>query len=150
MLENVIKKMFRNEKNNFCYGRDIHEIFYYNKHPFFSQICLDIIDPTPIRNGVLNYGIEFLFITSGFSVDYLITLAKARSLENQIITIIANRCGEDLDGVRYLGRSCICFPDGRIFEAGNKEEMKIMELKESDLIMHATKRIELNIFDQII
>jgi predicted amidohydrolase len=75
------------------------------------QVCMDIVDPLPSRAAV-TLGARAILGPSAVSVDYLRTIHKARSLENQVIGIFCNRTGEDLDGIVYLGRSAIFFPDG--------------------------------------
>ena len=38
------------------------------------------------------------------------------------MSIFCNRIGKDLDGIQYLGRSCIFFPDGTELSAPRSEE----------------------------
>jgi predicted amidohydrolase len=79
--------------------------------PATIQICLDIVDPLPVRQAV-NDGARVVLAPSTVSVNFLKTIHKARALENQAIGVFCNRTGKDLDGTVYLGRSAIVFPDG--------------------------------------
>ena len=86
------RRLFRDEKVMFCNGNEQIGIFVYDDYRFACQVCFDLVDPVPLANAVRVSAIDMLAVSSATSVDYLLTLAKARSIENQIVTIWANRC----------------------------------------------------------
>ena len=55
-------------------------------------------------------------------LEHYRTLLRARAIENQCYMIAVNRVGEDDDGTRYFGHSCVIDPWGEIVvEAGEVE-----------------------------
>jgi len=85
------------------------------------QICMDIVDPIPVREAVAE-GARLVLAPSTVSVDFLRTIHKARSLENQAVNVFCNRIGKDVDGTIYLGRSALFFPDGAELPASSRDE----------------------------
>lgn len=74
-----------------------------------AQICLDIIEPLWSKQ-LARRGVRVLVNPQSVSVDYLHTIAHARSLENNMVVCVANRCGKEKTGEIYLGRSAIYAP----------------------------------------
>jgi predicted amidohydrolase len=123
VANNVIilnRKLFGKEISTFVSGEHTRRIKL-NGLAVSVQICMDIVDPMPARQAVAE-GARVILGPSSVSVDYLRTIHKARSLENQVVSIFCNRIGKDLDGIQYLGRSCIFFPDGTELSAPRSEE----------------------------
>jgi predicted amidohydrolase len=139
------RRLFRGEKAVFCSGSEEIGVFVYNGCRFASQVCFDLLDPVPVANALRTSAIDLLVVSSAASVDYMLTLAKARSLENQIVTVWANRWGKDRNGTVYLGRSCIYCPDGSFVEAEAGEDVKIIDISEEDLKGYSKQRKELMI-----
>lgn len=95
------------------------------------QICMDIVDPVPVR-AAAGSGVHLVLSPSTVSVDFLRVIHQARALENQVVSIFCNRHGVDDDGTVYLGRSGIFFPDGTDISAG----------PDTDTLMLTTVRAE--------
>lgn len=67
-------------------------------------------------------------------------LLMARAIENQCYVIGVNRVGEDGNGYKYIGESCVVNPDGTILaEAGQQEELLKVELDYEKLIAFKEK-----------
>jgi predicted amidohydrolase len=98
------------------------------------QVCMDVADPLPV-NRAAHAGAQVLLGPSTVSVDFIRTIHRARSLENQIVSVFCNRHGcEPLDGTAYLGRSAIFLPDGSEEGAGGGEDrLTTIRLERSDL-----------------
>jgi len=103
--------LYAHEKKQFRPGKNKTKIFKYKNIHFLSEICLDVMDPIIIRK--LATKIQLLCVSSTVSVTYLRDITRTRSLENQIISIFANRSGFEKNGVQYLGQSAIFLPDGK-------------------------------------
>ncbi|HEV8557278.1 MAG TPA: carbon-nitrogen hydrolase family protein [Actinophytocola sp.] len=98
------------------------------------QICMDIVDPLPVRHAVAS-GARVVAGPSTVSVDFLRTIHKARALENQVVSVFCNRIGEDLDGIIYLGRSTLFFPDGSELAAPRREEQLLTATVDLDQVV---------------
>ena len=125
-------KLFAQEKTIFFPGTFPFTIIHYQGITIGTCICLDILNPSFIRQ-MVQKGIDILLIPSTVSLDYLWTIAKARSLENQIITIFANRSGKEKTCINYLGKSTIFYPDGKHIASTKLNDLKIIEVTNSDL-----------------
>jgi predicted amidohydrolase len=80
-----------------------------------------------------------LVAPASVSVNFIQTILKARSLENQIITVFCNRVGVD-NGIYYSGGSSIFYPDGEQVVADNSPTLKIAHLSEQQLLGFLYKR----------
>lgn len=89
------------------------------------QVCMDIVDPIPSRQAV-DQGARAILGPAAVSVDYLRTIHKARSLENQVVSVFCNRCGKESDGIEYMGGSAIFVPDGSELAAPRDEEQILL------------------------
>ncbi|MFZ1812476.1 MAG: carbon-nitrogen hydrolase family protein [Candidatus Saccharimonadales bacterium] len=85
------------------------------------QVCMDIVDPLPSRRGV-QLGARAILGPAAVSVDFLRTIHKARSLENQVVTVFCNRYGTDSQGIQFLGKSAIFLPDGTELSASSSQD----------------------------
>jgi len=86
-------------------------------------ICYDIEFPEPARRIALA-GADILLVPTAQMEPYE-QVAKyvipARAYENQIYVAYANHSGAD-DGLRYIGLSSICGPDGAVLAAAGRGE----------------------------
>jgi len=114
-------KLFNEEKDAFRQGQLMPSYLTFFDFKVSCQICLDIIDPL-VTNYLVNKGVEIICVPASVSIDLLPKVVQARSLENQIITLFANRCGIDSDGIKYRGESSIFLPNGQSYSLGNREE----------------------------
>lgn len=92
-----------------------------------AQICLDIRNPLWTVQ-LVRRGVTVLVNPQTVSVDYLHTIAHARSLEHNIIVCTANRCGKEKTGEIYLGKSAIYTQQGNV-SAGRGQDMISMLIK---------------------
>jgi predicted amidohydrolase len=63
-------------------------------------------------------------------------LVPARAAENQIFVAYANRCALEGD-LRYLGRSCVCGPQGEVLAQADSAEGLVVAELEADAIHRA-------------
>lgn len=115
------QKLFKEEKETFNRGKSLPTYFTFSNLKVSCQICLDVIDPL-VTNFLTRQGIEILCVPASFSINLLPKVIQARSLENQIITLFANRCGIDDGRIQYHGKSSIFLPNGESHTLGDKEE----------------------------
>lgn len=102
-------------------------------------ICYDLRFPEMYRQLALK-GVNLFFVVAEWPkprCDTLITLAKARAIENQAFLILSNRVGEDLNGVEYCGKSSIIYPDGTLVQVEDGEEFI-----EVDINIHDVERVK--------
>lgn len=105
-------------------------------------ICYDCSFPEPMR--VLGLGgADIIALPTNWPIAASRTadiVPPARSMENHLFFIAANRIGEER-GFKYCGRSSICGPDGvELARAGNDTEEILFA--EVDLAQARNKRIE--------
>lgn len=77
------------------------------------SICYDIEFPEVARH-IAQSGASILFNPTANMYPYTqvpLSLVRARALENGLVTVYANLCGEE-NGLRYTGQSAIVLPDG--------------------------------------
>jgi 5-aminopentanamidase len=78
------------------------------------SICYDIEFPETTRD-MVRQGAKVIFNPTANMQPYSevpLTLARARALENGIVVVYANLCGEE-NGLSYTGLSAIIGPDGK-------------------------------------
>ncbi|MEO8581219.1 MAG: carbon-nitrogen hydrolase family protein [Patescibacteria group bacterium] len=139
------RKLYSQEKKTFRPGSSHAHILRYKNLSFVACICLDVLDPLMARKA-LSQEADLLLVSATVSVDFLRTITKARALENQMVTVFANRSGIEKSGFKYLGCSAVFFPDGREQSTGLKENVfQKMELKKEDLEQMKRMRKELGI-----
>ena len=134
--------LFNEEKDAFCQGQLIPSYLTFLNFKVSCQICLDIIDPL-MANYLAHKGVEIICVPASVSIDLLPKVVQARSLENQIITLFANRCGTDSDGIKYRGESSIFLPNGQSYSLGDqKEELSILPINTSIVeLMRKTRKV---------
>ncbi|HKZ54114.1 MAG TPA: carbon-nitrogen hydrolase family protein [Anaerolineales bacterium] len=104
-------------------------------------ICYDLRFPEPIRVLALR-GAEAVLLCTAWpdrAALYPEFTARARAEENHVYLVAANRVGEER-GVRYLGRSVIVAPDGKVLAEGSPDREQIL-YAEVDLEISRQKRI---------
>lgn len=126
------RNLFGLEKQTLNPGERPYQVLNYSNLKFSVQICLDNADPLASHDAVRRYGINLLAAPASVSVSFIRDILKARSLENQIVTIFCNRVGND-DGIYYSGRSSIFFPDGREVVARADTDLVLTSISERDL-----------------
>jgi len=115
-------RLFEDEAVRFARGSSADNVVELQGVRCCVQICLDVVDPIPAHRAA-HAGAQVLLGPSTVSVDFLRTIHKARSLENQVVSVFCNRHGrEPVDGTAYLGRSAIFLPDGSEESAGRHDD----------------------------
>lgn len=134
-------RVFEDEALTFARGSSADNVVELQGLRCCVQICLDVADPLP-ANRAAHAGAQLLLGPSSVSVDFLRTIHRARSLENQIVSVFCNRRGrEPVDATRYLGRSAIFLPDGSEQGAGGAEDgLTTVTIERSDLHAMAERR----------
>jgi predicted amidohydrolase len=127
------RHLFGAEQQVFVPGDSPYQVFEYSYLKFSVQICFDNINPVAASDAARSHGIDLLIAPASVSVNFIRAILKARSLENQIITIFCNRIGVD-DGVYFSGGSSIFFPDGRQIVTGTSTALKVASLSEQKLL----------------
>ena len=95
--------------------------------------CYELRFPEVARTLTLR-GAQVLFVPAAWPhvrVDHLLTLLRARAIENQVFVVSACRVGTDA-GTRFSGHSLIIDPNGTILARGG-EEGEAMLLASIDL-----------------
>jgi len=136
------KRPFKEERETFCVGISQPAYFTFSGIKVSCQICLDVIDPLT-TNMLMRQGVELLCVPAGLSVDLLPRVIQARSLENQIVALLSNRCGMDGDSVEYRGESTVYLPDGQSCSLDNLTQgVKTMSIEPVQLeSMRETRRV---------
>ena len=139
------QKLYLQEKEIFESGSGLRSYFKYKNLLFTSCVCLDVLNPLIAKAAVRN-GIDLFIVNATVSVDFLRIITKSRSFENQIVTIFANRCGKEKNGIKYLGNSAIFLPDGREKTVDDEEGVfTSVEILQKDLIYMRKMRKEFRI-----
>jgi predicted amidohydrolase len=84
-------------------------------------ICYDLRFPEMFRKMALN-GVNLFLVVAEWPkprCDTLITLAKARAIENQAFLILSNRVGKDKSNNEFCGNSMLITPSGEVTEIKN-------------------------------
>lgn len=127
------RRLFGMEHSRFTPGSTTYNLVAAGNLTCTLQICFDLVDPAPTREAA-RAGADVVLNPACVSVDYLRTIGRARALENQVVVVFANRCGEDPDGTRYLGRSVVFLPDGtEAVAAGDRQGLLTFSLDGLDL-----------------
>lgn len=90
-------------------------------------ICYDLRFPEPVRVLSLD-GVQVVLVSTAWPAAaslYPEYIVQARSAENSIFLVTANRVGEER-GTRYLGRSIITGPDGEVLVEGDSDSEEIL------------------------
>ena len=109
-------------------------------------ICYDIRFPELVRKLALE-GTQMLFVVSQWPakrIEHLRTLARARSIENQMFTVVCNSCGK-ADDVIFGGNSQIIDPWGEVLASAHESETVITA--ECDFNVIEKIRKEINVFN---
>jgi predicted amidohydrolase len=133
------RNLFGLEKQTLNAGERPYQVLNFSNLKFSVQICLDNADPIASHDAVRRHGINLLAAPASVSVSFIRDILKARSLENQIVTIFCNRVGDD-DGIYYSGRSSIFFPNGREMAAGSDTDLVLTSISERDLAHQTFQR----------
>jgi len=144
----VYRKMhlFYLEKKVFKAGNLGFKVFDIGKAKVGVLICFDWIFPEAARILALK-GAEIICHPANLVLPYAQTAMLARSIENRVYTITANRIGEEKRGslcFKFTGLSQITSPDMKVLVRASKtrEEVRVIEI---DLKMARDKRVtELN------
>jgi predicted amidohydrolase len=90
--------------------------FEFNGFKIAPTICYDLRFPEMYRKLALD-GVNIFLVSAEWPkprCETLMTLAKARAIENQAFLILSNRTGVDSSGVEFCGTSSVIYPDGRV------------------------------------
>ena len=94
------------------------------------SICYDIEFPEAIRE-LAKKGAQIIFNPTANMFPYVEipkTLARARALENGVVVVYSNLCGEE-NGLRYTGLSAIISPEGiDLARAGEEPAILISDI----------------------
>lgn len=90
--------------------------------PCAVAICYDIRFPELMRKKALS-GAVMLFVPAQWAepVDHWVTLPKARAIENQMIVVAANGCGQG-DGEQSCGQSVVYNAWGEVLVSADQKE----------------------------
>jgi len=114
------------ERRCFVGGRNV-AVFQVGAFRVGLLICYDVEFPELVRELAVD-GVTLVVVPTALMEPYNAIaehMIAARSLENQIFVAYANRCGVE-NGLRYVGKSVICGPDGSILaQAGGGERALI-------------------------
>lgn len=111
----------------------------------FPLICYDLRFPVWSRNTLINNKpqCDLLVYVANWPEprhQHWATLLQARAIENQSYVIGCNRIGEDDNGLKYSGDSCIISPRGEIlWSLTNSEGVGQIELDFEDLVDYRMK-----------
>ena len=108
-------------------------------------ICYDIRFPELTRTLALD-GLDFLFLPSQWPmarVEHILTLLKARAIENQMFVCGCNSC-EKLSGTVYAGNTAIFNPWGELIAKADENEEIIYADCDTDIIKNI--RNSINVF----
>jgi len=127
--------LFNTEKNFFKSGNDPIRIYDIGKAKIGIIVCFDWIFPEISRILALK-GAEIICHPANLVLPYAQKVMLARSIENKIFTITANRIGEDVRvnaKISFTGLSQITSPQMEILVQGtiDKEEIKVVEIDPS-------------------
>lgn len=109
---------------------------------FGMAICYDASFPEPIRALALD-GAQVIALGTNWPVEATHTariVPPARSMENHIYFIAANRVGRE-NGFTFCGRSSICGPDG-VLLASSTDDQETILFADVDPVLADNKRIE--------
>jgi predicted amidohydrolase len=121
---------------------DVFPVFTYHGWKIGLMICYDTEFPEPARLLALQ-GAEVILVPTALMKPYGAVphvVVPARGYENQLYIAYANHSGAEGD-VAYIGRSCICGPDGAVLASAGTDAAFISAVFEKAHIV-ATKANE--------
>ncbi|PPK88495.1 putative amidohydrolase [Neolewinella xylanilytica] len=95
--------------------------------PCGVMTCYELRFPEIARALTLR-GIQVLFVPTAWPlvrVDHLMTLVRARAIENQVFVVLASRVGTDA-GTTFSGRSLIVDPNGNFLAEGSESAEELL------------------------
>ena len=110
------------EHKYFSFGKNL-VTFELDGHRCGIVICYDIRFCELIRSLALK-GIDMLFMVSQWPLarkEHIVTLTRARAIENQMFVVCCNSCGKTPDAV-FGGHSQIVDPWGEVLSAAGEEQ----------------------------
>ncbi len=110
------------EEHRYLTAGDALGLFSLSGLPAGVMTCYELRFPEVARTLTLR-GARILFIPAAWPhvrVDHLLTLLRARAIENQVFVISSCRVGTDA-GTRFSGHSLIIDPDGTILARGPED-----------------------------
>jgi predicted amidohydrolase len=116
-------------------GKNIN-IFNISEFTASATICYDLRFPEQYRKLAL-MGVNLFLVSAEWPkprCETLLTLAKARAIENQAFLVLSNRIGKDKNGVEYCGSSTIIYPDGTAIFSENENGIIINNINMNDII----------------
>lgn len=108
-------------------------------------ICYDIRFPELTRSLTLD-GLDFLFVVAQWPdirIPHLVTLSRARAIENQMFVVTCNSCGK-AGATTYGGNSVIFDPWGELLAQAGADEETISA--ECDISILSGIRQSINVF----
>jgi predicted amidohydrolase len=120
--------LFYEEKKFFKPGNTGFPVFEINGVKIGVLVCFDHLFTEAARTLALN-GAQIICYPSNLVMPtYGQLTTRVRAIENQVFTILSNRCGTEDRGTKkltYTGCSQICAPDGTVLETANDSEEKL-------------------------
>ncbi len=124
--------LFDNERNLFEWGDSGFNVFECKGAKIGVMICYDWRFPESARTLALK-GADIIAHPSNLVIPECIQAMYARSVENKVFTITADRVGAER-GLKFMGCSQIFNPKGQLLyrASEDKEEAKIVEINPQD------------------
>lgn len=109
-----------------------------------TQICYDLRFPVWCRQTKDNPYDVLLFVANWPEkrIQAWKTLLQARAIENQCYVVAVNRVGEDGNGLRYTGESCIVDPLGEARFCNSDEDTAFTLTLDKQLITDTRERFQ--------
>jgi len=104
--------LFGREKEFFSPGDTAFSCFTHKGVKIGALICFDWVFPEACRTLALR-GAQVVALPANLILPWGPYVMRARSIENRIFTVVANRCGSER-GLRYIGSSQIAGVDGAL------------------------------------
>lgn len=134
-----------NEHKYFSFGKNL-VTFELDGHRCGIVICYDIRFCELVRSLALR-GIDMLFMVSQWPkvrTEHIVTLTKARAIENQMFVVCCNSCGKTPNAV-FGGHSQIIDPWGTVLAAAGEEQEAISA--DCDFAVIKDIRNSINVFN---
>lgn len=120
--------LFYEEKHYFEPGDTGFPVFELDGVKVGMLVCFDHLFTEAARTLALK-GAQIICYPSNLVIPtYGQLTTRVRAIENQIFTILSNRCGMEDRGTKqltYTGSSQICAPDGSVLASANESEEKL-------------------------
>ena len=116
--------LFYNEKRYFVPGNQPLEVFEYRNAKIGMMVCFDWIFPEVTRCLAL-MGADIVCHPANLVMHYCQETMKARSIENHIFTVTANRIGEENrgeSGFKFTGKSQITDCNGNVIYRASEDK----------------------------